>query len=103
NVKLIKLITPVAVPPNCGGLASLITVYGSIAAPDATPATSPSTYGGKTPAGPKSIQVKHPRSTTAPPMITGFRRPILSEMNPSSGQPMIHPKGTVADRITAEA
>src|SRR5215217_6250738 len=26
KVKLIKLTTPVAVPPNCGGLASLITV-----------------------------------------------------------------------------
>ena len=48
KVKFRKLTTPVAVPPNCGGLASLITVYGSIAAPDASPATRPSTYGGKT-------------------------------------------------------
>ena len=36
-------------------------------------------------------------------MITGLRRPILSEINPSKGQPMIHPSGTVAERITAEA
>ena len=34
-------------------------------------------------------------------MITGLRRPIRSEMKPSSGQPMIQPKGTVAERMTA--
>ena len=44
--------TPVAVPLICGGFASLITVYGSIAAPEAIPATRPSTYGGSTSAGP---------------------------------------------------
>ena len=43
NVKFRKLTTPVAVPLNSGGLASLITVYGSIAAPEATPATRPRT------------------------------------------------------------
>ena len=34
-------------------------------------------------------------------MITGLRRPIRSETKPSSGQPMIQPNGTVAERITA--
>ena len=47
KVKFKKLMTPVAVPPNCGGLASLITVYGSIAAPDAIPATRPTDKAGK--------------------------------------------------------
>ena len=41
NVKFRKLTTPVAVPLTAGGLASLITVYGTIAAPEANPATSP--------------------------------------------------------------
>ena len=36
-------------------------------------------------------------------MITGFRRPSRSEMKPSKGQPMIHPNGTAAVRMTAEA
>ena len=45
KVKFRKLTTPVAVPLTSGGLASLITVYGSIAAPDAMPATSPSDVG----------------------------------------------------------
>ena len=52
NVKLRKFTTPVAVPLYSGGLASLITVYGSIAAPEAMPATSARTYGGSTFAGP---------------------------------------------------
>jgi hypothetical protein len=41
------------------------------------------------------------RGPTPPPRITGLRRPMRSEIKPSSGQPMIHPKGTAADRITA--
>ena len=36
-------------------------------------------------------------------MITGLRRPMRSETKPSSGQPMIQPSGTVAERITADA
>ena len=47
-MKFRKLTTPVAVPLSSGGLASLMTVYGSIAAPDAMPATRPRTYGGNT-------------------------------------------------------
>ena len=43
NVKFRKLITPVAVPESDGGLASLITVYGNIAAPDAIPVAIPNT------------------------------------------------------------
>ena len=46
NVKFRKLMTPVAVPLTSGGFASLMTVYGSIAAPEAMPATSPTLYGG---------------------------------------------------------
>ena len=46
NVKFKKFTTPVAVPACSGAFASLITVYGSIAAPDAMPATMPSAYGG---------------------------------------------------------
>jgi hypothetical protein len=42
-VKFRKLITPVAVPESDGELASLITVYGNIAAPDAIPVAMPST------------------------------------------------------------
>jgi len=40
-VKFRKFTTPVAVPLISGGLASLITVYGSIAAPEARPAAIP--------------------------------------------------------------
>ena len=102
KVKLRKLTTPVAVPLICGGLASLITVYGSIAAPEAMPATRPSTYGGKH----VGAAVENPREARraarrAPPTITGLRRPIRSETKPSSGQPMIQPSGTVAERSTA--
>src|SRR4051812_15269214 len=96
-----KLTTPVAVPPSSGAFTSLITVYGSIAAPDAAPATSPSAKGGNTSAGPKSISAIDARSTAADVMMTGFLRPILSETRPSSGQPMIQPNGTDADRKTA--
>ena len=52
KVKLMKLMTPVAVPPTRGGFASLITVYGIIAAPEAIPITRPRTYGGSTSGGP---------------------------------------------------
>src|SRR5262245_46357800 len=76
NVKLMKLTTPVAVPLTFGGFASLMTVYGIIAAPDAIPATRPSTYGGNTSAGPYRIQARHANSTTALATITGLRRPI---------------------------
>ena len=34
-------------------------------------------------------------------MITGLRRPIRSDSQPSSGQPMIQPNGTEAERSTA--
>ena len=78
-----------------------MTVYGSIAAPDAMPATSASTYGGSTFAGPYRIQARQPSSTTAAPAITGLRRPMRSETKPSSGQPIIQPSGTAAERITA--
>ena len=47
-----KFTTPVAVPLTLGGLASLMTVYGSMAAPDAVPVTKPRTYGGRTSVGP---------------------------------------------------
>src|SRR5262245_48852641 len=99
--KFRKLMTPVAVPLISGGFASLMTVYGSIAAPLATPATRPTTYGGNTSAGPYRIHTRQRTSTTAPAAITGLRRPRRSDNAPSSGQPMIHPNGTVADRMTA--
>src|SRR6187549_92542 len=98
NVKFRKFTTPLAVPLISGGLASLMTVYGSIAAPDAMPATRPSTYGGNAFAGPYKIHARQPNRTTAPPAMTGLRRPMRSETAPSSGQPMIQPNGTLAER-----
>jgi hypothetical protein len=71
----------------------------AIAAPEATPVTVPDK--GREQIGCCRESVPHPSSTAAAPMITGFRRPIRSETNPSNGQPMIQPKGTVAERITA--
>src|SRR5262245_30139636 len=98
-----KLTTPVAVPLISGGFASLITVYGSMAAPEAMPATRPSAYGGRTSAGPYRIHARQPSNTSALATMTGFRRPRRSDTNPSSGQPMIQPNGTLADRKTAVA
>src|SRR4029453_3526433 len=94
KVKLMKLTTPVAVPLTVGGLASLITVYGSMAAPAAPPPIRARAYGGNTPAGPSKNQAGHGNSTAAPPTITGLGRPMRSDRNPSSGQPMIQPNGT---------
>ena len=37
----------------------------------------------------------------APPRIMGLRRPMRSESQPSSGQPMIQPHGTAEERSTA--
>src|SRR4051794_41838364 len=71
NVKLRKLITPVAVPPNCGGLASLMTVYGIIAAPDAKPATRPIVYGGEKPPFPERGHPGRGRRGTPPPAGAG--------------------------------
>src|SRR5262245_6987253 len=101
--KFRKLMTPVAVPLASGGLASLMPVYGSIAAPLATPATMPRTYGGSTSAGPSRIQATQANRTAAAPMMTGLRRPSRSDSHPRRGHPMIQPSGTVADRRTAEA
>src|SRR5688572_118019 len=103
KVRFRKLIAPADVPLRWGGFASLATVYVSIAAPEAMPATRPTTYGGNTPGRPYRIQARHARRTHAPPAITGFRRPIRSESRPSNGQPMIQPRGTVDERITASA
>src|SRR4029077_11346010 len=75
NVKFRKLTTPVAGPLIDGGLASLMTVYGSIAAPDAIPATSPRMYGGSRFVSPYRIHARHNNSTTAPGAMTGFRAP----------------------------
>src|SRR5580765_6690635 len=74
KVKFKKLMTPVAVPLTRGGLASLMIVYGSIAAPLATPATSATEYGGKTSALPYRIHARHANNTTPLAMITSRRR-----------------------------
>src|SRR5215471_10086677 len=103
NVKLMKLTTPVAVPLMSGGLTSLMTVYGIIAAPEAMPATRPRRYGGNTSGDPNRIHASVANSTAAPPTITGLRRPIRSETKPRSGHPTIHPSGTTDDRSTADA
>src|SRR5262245_22939304 len=94
HVKWMKLTMPVTVPLTAGGWDSLMIVYGSIADPDAIPATRPSTYGGSTLVGPYRIHARQPSSTAAPPATTGLRRPMRSDNAPSSGQPMIHPNGT---------
>ena len=59
---------------------------------------NPGTNGGRYIGWPNKIHTRHASKTTAPPIITGFLRPILSEINPSRGHPIIHPKGTLADR-----
>src|SRR5262249_25442797 len=101
TVKFRNPATPAALPLTSDGLASLITVYGSMAAPLARPATSPTTYGGNTSGRPYRIQVRQANRTPAPATITGLRRPIQSDSHPRSGHPMIQPSGTIADRITA--
>src|SRR5262245_16960451 len=103
KVKFRKFTTPVAVPLIWGGFASFITVYGSIAAPDTTPATMPTMAGGNTPGRPYRIHARQASRTTALTKMTGLRRPMRSEIKPSSGHPMIQPNGTVDDRITAVA
>src|SRR5690349_2917804 len=96
-----KLVTPVDVPASSGGFASFVTVVVSIAAPDPTPATKPTTYGGSTPGSPKRIHARQRSNTVAPPKSTGLRRPSRSDRAPSSGQPTIHPRGTIDERTTA--
>jgi hypothetical protein len=49
QVKLRKPMPPVAVPLNCDGLASLITVYGSMAVPDTDLATRSTIFYGYSP------------------------------------------------------
>src|SRR4030095_3860763 len=97
-----KLTTPVAVPLIEGGFASLMTVYGSIAAPDAIPASKPSTYGGNRPTRQNKTPAGRASSTVAPPAMTGLRLPMRSEMKPSRGHPMIQPSGNIDERMTAD-
>src|SRR5262249_27718603 len=103
NVKLMKLMTPVADPPNSGGLASLITEYGNIAAPDATPSRMPTTGPRRISGSPKRIHANTTSIASAPPKMTGLRRPNLSDTNPSNGQPTIQPRGIVAASMTADS
>ena len=102
KVKVIKLQTPVAVPLRCEGFVSLTTVYGIIPAPDAMPIIRLMEKGGKTPSLPNRAHTRPRSNTNDPPMMTGFLLPNLSEMNPSSGHPMIHPNGTAAALMTAD-
>ena len=63
NVKLMKLMMPVAEPPSSGGLASLMTEYGSIAAPEATPIRMPTTGPRKMTGSPNRTHANTPSST----------------------------------------
>ncbi len=103
-MKFRKFTTPVAVPLNSGGLASLMTVYGSIAAPEAMPGDESDAVSGEhaRPAEERPGE-SSASSTAAPATMTGLRRPMRSETKPSSGQPIIQPSGTIDDRSTADA
>src|SRR4051812_15218591 len=71
KVKFRKLTTPVAVPLSSGGFTSLMTEYGSMAAPDAIPIRMPTAGPRKTEASPNRTQASTPVSMSAPARMTG--------------------------------
>ena len=91
---------PVALPFTLSGFTSLMMLYGIMAAPDPIPKMNIPTFA-ESGSGLNAIWTAARIMTTALPIITGFRRPIRSESQPTSGHPTTQPRGTMEAVTTA--